>query len=317
LNPWISRDDAVEMLSQHLITRPVFDALFEGYEFAEHNPVSQTMQRMLDVLGGEALDKETETLERFYDSVRKRASGVDSDAGRQRIITELYEKFFKSAFSKIADRLGIVYTPIEVVDFIVHSVEHVLRDHLGASLGNPGVQVLDPFTGTGTFIVRLLQSGLVGSDDLQRTFAEELHANEIVLLAYYIAAINIEAAFHQRHGGDYQPFPGVVLTDTFQLAETPTEIDALIFPENHRRADRQKAQNIRVIIGNPPYSVGQTSQNDANQNIKYPTVDKRIDETYAERSSATLQRNLYDSYYTSGRSAGPPTASATSGLSRS
>ena len=296
LNPWIGRDDAIEMLSQHLITRPVFDALFEGYAFAEHNPVSHTMQCMLDALGGEALDKETETLARFYDSVRKRASGVDSDEGRQRIITELYEKFFKNAFPAMARRLGIVYTPIEVVDFIVHSVEHVLREHLDSSLGNPGVQVLDPFTGTGTFIVRLLQSGLVDGDDLQRTFAEQLHANEIVLLAYYIAAINIEAAFHQRQGGDYEPFPGVVLTDTFQLAETATEIDALLFPENHERADRQKAQDIRVIVGNPPYSVGQASQNDANQNIRYPTVDKRIEETYARQSSATLQRNLYDSY---------------------
>ena len=276
LNPSISRDDGIEMLSQHLITRPVFDALFEGYAFAEHNPVSQTMQTMLDALGSESLDKETETLEQFYDSVRRRASGVDTDEGRQRIITELYEKFFKNAFPKMADRLGIVYTPIEVVDFIVHSVEHVLGEHLDSSLGAPSVQVLDPFTGTGTFIVRLLQSGLVGGEDMQRTFAQELHANELVLLAYYIAAINIEAAFHQRHGGDYQPFPGVVLTDTFQLAETPTEIDALMFPENHERADRQKAQDIRVIIGNPPYSVGQSSQNDANQNLRPTSVSKGV-----------------------------------------
>lgn len=296
LNPSVSREDAVEMLSQHLITRPVFEALFEGYDFAAHNPVSQTMQRVLDTLGNEALGKEAEMLESFYDSVRKRASGVDTDEGRQRIITELYEKFFRNAFPKMADRLGIVYTPIEVVDFIVKSVDVVLREHLGSRLAAPDVQVLDPFTGTGTFIVRLLQSGLVEGRALEKLFDESLHANEIVLLAYYIAAINIEAAFHHRHGGEYRPFPGIVLTDTFQLAETPTEIDALMFPENHERADRQKAQDIRVIIGNPPYSVGQSSQNDANQNLKYETVDARIDETYAERSTATLQRNLYDSY---------------------
>jgi predicted helicase len=296
LNPLISRGDAIEMLSQHLITKPVFDALFEGYAFAEHNPVSQTMQTMLDALEDESLEKETDTLERFYDSVRARASGVDSDEGRQRIITELYEKFFKNAFPKMAERLGIVYTPIEVVDFIVHSVEHVLEKHLDSSIGAKGVQVLDPFTGTGTFIVRLLQSGLISADDLQHSFVNELHANEIVLLAYYIAAINIEAAFHQHHGGEYHPFPGVVLTDTFQLAEAQTEIEALMFPENHDRADHQKVQDIRVIISNPPYSVGQASQNDSNQNIKYPTVDKRIEETYAHRSTATLQRNLYDSY---------------------
>lgn len=296
VNPTLSREDAIEMLSQHLITRPVFEALFEGYDFAAHNPVSQTMEQMLDVLGDEALGKEAETLATFYDSVRKRASGVDTDDGRQRIIIELYEKFFRNAFPKMADRLGIVYTPIEVVDFIVRSVDVVLREHLASSLDAPDVHVLDPFTGTGTFIARLVQSDLIDGDELGRIFSGALHANEIVLLAYYIAAINIEAAFHQRHGGEYRPFPGIVLTDTFQLAETPTEIDALMFPENHERAARQKAQDIRVIIGNPPYSVGQASQNDANQNVKYPTVDARIEETYAAHSSAVLQRNLYDSY---------------------
>jgi predicted helicase len=296
VNPMLTQEDAIEMLSQHLITRPVFEALFEGYDFAAYNPVSQTMEQMLAALGDGAPSDESETLAAFYDSVRKRASGVDTDDGRQRIITELYEKFFRNAFPKMADRLGIVYTPIEVVDFIVRSVGAVLDHHLGSSLDAPDVQVLDPFTGTGTFIVRLMQSGSIEDDELARVFSGALHANEIVLLAYYIAAINIEAAFHQRHGGTYRPFPGIVLTDTFQLAESPTEIDELMFAENHERAARQKAQDIRVIIGNPPYSVGQGSQNDANQNIKYPTVDARIEETYAARSSAVLQRNLYDSY---------------------
>lgn len=296
LNPAIGRDDAIEMLSQHVITKPVFDALFEGYDFAQHNPVSQTMQRMLDALGEEALDKETDTLEQFYASVRKRASGVDTDEGRQRIITELYEKFFKNAFPKMAERLGIVYTPIEVVDFIIQSVEKVLEQEFDSSVGAHGVHVLDPFTGTGTFIVRLLQAGLIDAKDLLRTFTDELHANELVLLAYYIAAINIEAAFHQLHGGGYEPFPGIVLTDTFQLAEAPTELEALMFPENHERADLQKSQDIRVVIGNPPYSVGQTSQNDDNQNLKYRSLDARIAETYVARSAANLKRNLYDSY---------------------
>lgn len=296
LNPAVGRDDAIEMLSQHLITKPVFDALFEAYAFAEHNPVSQTMQRMLSALGGESLDSETDTLERFYESVRLRAVGVDSDLGRQRIITELYERFFKAAFPKMAERLGIVYTPIEIVDFIIESVQSVLRDEFGSDLGAPGVHILDPFTGTGTFMVRLLQSRLVDDDALPHKFRHELHANEIVLLAYYIAAINIEAAFHARMGGEYEPFPGIVLTDTFQLAEKPTEIDAHLNPANHERVENQQAQEITVILGNPPYSVGQTSQNDGNVNLAYPALDAVIGDTYARRSSAVQLRNLYDSY---------------------
>lgn len=296
LNPAVTRDDAIEMLSQHLITKPVFDALFEAYAFAEHNPVSRTMQRMLDALGGESLDSETDTLERFYESVRMRAAGVDSDLGRQRIITELYERFFKSAFPKMAERLGIVYTPIEIVDFIIESIQSVLRDEFGSDLGAPGVHILDPFTGTGTFIVRLLQSRLIDDDALAHKFRHELHANEIVLLAYYIAAINIEAAFHARMGGEYEPFPGIVLTDTFQLAETPTEIDVHMNPANHERVELQQAQEITVILGNPPYSVGQTSENDGNANLRYPALDAAIERTYAARSDAGLKRNLYDSY---------------------
>ncbi len=296
INPALDVDDAVEMLSQHLITKPVFDALFDGYDFARLNPVSQTMQRVLDAIGDQGLGQERESLEQFYESVRMRASGIDSDEGRQRIITELYEKFFRNAFPKLADRLGIVYTPIEVVDFMVGSVEAILRSHFDCSIGNQDVHVLDPFAGTGTFLVRMLQSEFMQPANVEQSFTNELHANEIVLLAYYIAAINIESAFHQRHGGEYRPFPGIVLTDTFQLAEKPIEIEGLERRKNHDRVVEQQEREIRVVIGNPPYSVGQTSQNDANQNLKYPAVDGRIDATYASRSNATLRRNLYDSY---------------------
>lgn len=225
-----------------------------------------------------------------------RAAGVDSDTGRQRIITELYERFFKAAFPKMAERLGIVYTPIEIVDFIIESVQSVLRDEFGSDLGAPGVHILDPFTGTGTFLVRLLQSRLIDDDALAHKFRHELHANEIVLLAYYIAAINIEAAFHARIGGEYEPFPGIVLTDTFHLAETPTEIDAHLNPANHERVENQQAQDIRVIFGNPPYSVGQTSENDGNRNLGYPALDARLAATYVAQSTASNRNKLYDSY---------------------
>jgi predicted helicase len=296
LNPGISPDDAVEMLAQHLITKPVFDALFGSYEFSEHNPVSQTMQRMLDELDDQALGKEAETLESFYASVRARAEGVDNHEGRQAVITELYERFFKKALPKTADAFGIVYTPIEVVDFIIRAVEHALREHFDTTLSADGIHVIDPFTGTGTFIVRLLQSGFIKPQDLLRKYTSELHANEILLLAYYIAAINIEATFHQLHAGDYTPFEGIVLTDTFQLAEDTDSFDTALFPENHQRLARQKAADIRIVLGNPPYSVGQTSQNDANQNQSYPHLDKRIEETYVAASGAGLSRAMYDSY---------------------
>jgi predicted helicase len=297
INPGVDEASAIDMLAQHLITKPVFDALFAGYEFSSRNPVSQAMQRMLDILEDQAIGKEAETLESFYASVRTRAEGIDNHEGRQKVITELYEKFFKTALPKTADAFGIVYTPIEVVDFILRATDQALSKYFDSSLSNEGVHIIDPFTGTGTFIVRLLQSGLIKPEDLLRKYTNELHANEIVLLAYYIAAINIEAAFHhQQGGGEYVPFDGIVLTDTFQLAEDNEQLEVVIFGDNNERVQRQQAQDIRVIIGNPPYSAGQDSQNDNNQNQKYPTLDRRIETTYAARSTATLKNSLYDSY---------------------
>jgi predicted helicase len=296
LNDSITADDAIDMLSQHLITKPVFDALFEDYAFAQHNPVSIVMQSMADALGEHGLDKETEGLERFYDSVRRRAEGIDNAEGKQRIILELYERFFKTALPQVTDRLGIVYTPVEIVDFIIDSVEAVLQKEFATGLAGQGVHVLDPFTGTGTFIVRLLQSGVIGSGDLRRKYDNELHANETVLLAYYIAAINIEASYHGVMRGGYEPFEGIVLCDTFQMFESRDTMDEAFFPANNARARRQKDAAIRVIIGNPPYSVGQGSQNDANRNVRYPSLDAAIEASYATKSSASLKRNLYDSY---------------------
>jgi len=303
INPKVTEDDAIEMLSQHLITKPVFDALFEGYAFTELNPVSQAMQNMLEVLEGKSLNKDTAKLEKFYDSVRERAAGVDNAEGKQKIITELYDKFFRGGFPRLTDRLGIVYTPVEVVDFIVNSADQALGQEFGLGLSDEGVHILDPFTGTGTFMVRLLQSGLIKPEDLERKLKQELYANEIVLLAYYIAAINIEETYHGLHGGEYQPFNGIVLTDTFQMFENDgTKQNPMItnwettFPENNQRLVSQKQQEIRVIIGNPPYSAGQGSENDNNKNLKYSQLDDRIGETYAKYSSAINKNSLYDSY---------------------
>jgi predicted helicase len=299
LNPFVTANEAIEMLAQHLITRPVFDALFQDYQFTEQNPVSVAMQRMVDALEESNLDQHTEELEKFYESVRLRASGITDGASKQKIVKELYERFFKLAFSATSERLGIVYTPNEVVDFIISGSDYLMRNEFGKGITEPNVHVLDPFTGTGTFIVRLLQSGLIRPDDLIRKYKSELHANEIVLLAYYVAAINIEETFHSLAGGDYEGFNGIVLTDTFQMHEKG-DLDELpgleVFPENNGRVKAQKETPIQIIIGNPPYSAGQTSANDANGNLSYPTLDFRITETYARKTEAQNKNNLYDSY---------------------
>ncbi|MBD0862886.1 DEAD/DEAH box helicase [Gordonia sp. zg691] len=297
LNDSITRDDAISMLAQHLITAPVFDALFAGHEFAAHNPVSRTMQAMVDQLGGAGLEAETEHLEGFYDSVRVRASEVTTADGKQQVIAELYEKFFKVGFAKQADALGIVYTPVEIVDFILRAADHASREAFGRGLTDDAVHILDPFTGTGTFITRLMQSGLVCPDDLARKYASELHANEIMLLAYYIAAVNIETTYHALTKTEYSPFEGIVLTDTFQMTEDDDSMDTEMFPQNNSRIVKQLVAPIHIIVGNPPYSVGQATANDSNANMSYPTLDKWIANTYAKRSAATNKNSLYDSYF--------------------
>ena len=284
------------MLAQHLITRPVFDALFEGYDFAANNPVSRSMQGVLEALDEHRLDKEAESLGRFYASVQRRAQGIDNAEAKQKIVVELYDKFFRNAFPRMTERLGIVYTPVEVVDFIIHSVNEVLQSEFGQTLGSKDVHILDPFTGTGTFITRLLQSGLIAPEELDHKYKNEIHANEIVLLAYYIAAINIEAVYHSQSGGDYAPFEGICLTDTFQMSEKQEDLLSDIFPVNSDRRTRQMELPVKVVVGNPPYSVGQSSENDDSQNMSYPDLDQKIRDTYVKRSQAVLSRNAYDSY---------------------
>lgn len=299
INPSISQEEAVEMLSQHIITKPVFEALFEGYSFVKNNPISVSMQTMLDLLEDQAIDKDTETLQKFYESVKTRAGGIDNAEGKQKIIVELYDKFFKSAFPKMVEKLGIVYTPIEVVDFMIQSIDVILQKEFGRSITDENIHLLDPFTGTGTFMTRLLQSGLIKSEDLERKYTQELHANEIVLLAYYIAAINIENTYHDiLNATEYKAFEGICLTDTFQLGETDAseKMFSEMFPQNSDRVIAQKKAPLRVIMGNPPYSIGQKSANDNAQNQGYPKLDTKIAKTYAMESEAGLNKSLYDAY---------------------
>lgn len=298
LNPSVDAAQAIEMLAQHIITRPVFDALFADYQFVNNNAVSRSMQRMIDLLQEQAFEKDTEILDKFYKSVRMNVGGIDNLEGKQTIIKNLYEKFFKGAFPLTVEKLGIVYTPVECVDFIIRSVDDILKAEFNTSLTAQNVHILDPFVGTGTFITRLLQSGLIRPEDMERKYLNEIHCNEIVLLAYYIADVNIESVFHEiTRRKTYLPYNGICLTDTFQLAEKKhNELFTEFFQDNSKRVKKQMATHVRVIVGNPPYSIGQKSANDNAQNLSYPYLDNRVSETYAAKSSATLSKSLYDSY---------------------
>ena len=300
INDAITRSNAIDMMAQHILTKPVFDALFENYDFSARNPMASALDNLQKDFAEFGLENETRDLGGFYESVRMRARGIDNSEGRQKVLSELYENFFVTALRKEADRLGIVYTPVEVVDFILHSADEILQDEFGRCLNDEGVHVLDPFTGTGTFLARLLQSDLIQPDDLERKYRQELHANELVLLAYYIAAVNIEESFRGRHGEDsgYEPFNGIVLTDTFNLNKTEnlTLFPREWLPDNNERAERQQKLPIQVIVGNPPWSAGQRSATDDNPNVEYPELEERISKTYAESSTVTNKRHLYDTY---------------------
>lgn len=299
INSDIDKEEAIEMLSQHIITKPIFEALFENYSFVKNNPVSSSMEAILNLLLEQQFEKETEDLKEFYNDVRVRVGNIDNSEGKQKIIVELYEKFFKTAFPKLVDKLGIVYTPIEVVDFIINSVEDILKKEFNRSLTDENVNILEPFVGTGTFISRLLQSGNIKAKDLERKYQKEIFANEIVLLAYYIATVNIENIYHDLNNKkEYKEFKGICLTDTFQLGEDKKELQLIStsFKENSERVKRQKNAPLQIIFGNPPYTIGQNSANDNAQNKKYPILDNRISETYSKESSAGLNKALYDAY---------------------
>ncbi len=296
LNGDLTEGEVLEMLGQHIVTKPVMDALFSDYSFTERNPVSKAMTHMLNALDKEGMKSATRLLEEFYQSVKRRAKHIRTAEDRQTVILELFDKFFKFAFPKMRDKLGIVYTPVPVVDFINQSVADVLQKEFKTTLASPSVHILDPFVGTGTFLTRLLQSGLIPSDQLEQKFMNGIHAFEIVPLAYYVASLNLESTLHDLLPGlEYQPNPVMVWTDTF-ADHKPNPLFKTSLMENDERWKNAKKLDIRVIIGNPPYSVGQESQTDNNENTHYARLDSRIEKTYASKTNASLKGKLYDSY---------------------
>jgi predicted helicase len=297
LNGELSREEILDMLGQHIVTKPVMDALFSEFPFTEKNPISRAMTQMLDALDKEGLKSATKLLEGFYNSVRVRAKNIKTAEDRQTVIIELFDKFFKHAFPKMRDKLGIVYTPVPVVDFINYSVADVLKKEFGTTIDAPNVHILDPFTGTGTFLTRLMQSGLISKENLPQKFNNDMHAQEIVPLAYYVASMNLEATYHELVPGlEYEPNPVMIWTDTFADHDAKTLFSTSL-AENNARLAKTEELDIRVIIGNPPYSVGQDDANDNNQNEHYLKLDMRISETYMKRGSKErMKGSLYDSY---------------------
>lgn len=304
LNGELSDEDIVDMLGQHIVTQPILDALFTIrddagnviYEFSKHNPIARAMTAMVDSLDKEGMRTAASSLKDFYESVQLRMRNVKTADERQTVIKDLFEKFFKKAFPKLQAKLGIVYTRVEMVDFINRSVADLMKQEFGTNLYDDGVHILDPFSGTGTFLARLMQSGLIPLDKLPKKFASELHGNEIVPLAYYVASMNLEAVFHELCPNQpYEPNNVMLWTDTFADHSSPG-IFKTTLEENNQRLEALEKTDVRVILGNPPYSVGQESANDDNQNEHYEVLDARISETYAARTNAKNKNSLHDSY---------------------
>ncbi len=293
LDPQISRAVIDEMLIQHLLTERLFRTIFQNQDFARRNVIAAEIEKVIEALTSRAFNRHDfeKSLDRFYIAIEGAARTLDSWAEKQHFLDTVYERFFQGFSIKQADTHGIVYTPQEIVDFMCASVEEVLQREFHTSLSTPGVQVLDPCTGTGNFIVNILRR--ISGSTLATKYANDLFCNEIMLLPYYIASLNIEHAYYERTG-EYKSFEGICFTDTLELAEGRQL--PLFVEENTERVQREKDAPIMVVIGNPPYNVGQVNENDNNKNRQYPVIDKRIRETYSKDSQATLTNKLYDAY---------------------
>ena len=293
INPELSQDAVEEMLIQHILTERIFRTIFERSDFTSRNIIAMEIEKVSAALMRHAMSRDAflKPLDRFYIAIEQAATLCRDFSQKQHFLNTFYEKFFQGFSEDVADTHGIVYTPQPIVDFMVNSVEHILETEFGRSLSDTGVHIIDPFVGTGNFIVRLMQD--IQGTALAEKYRHELHCNEVMLLPYYIASLNIEQEFFQRTG-TYLPFEGIALADTFELLEQ--EQGELFTRENTERVKKQKAADMFVVIGNPPYNMGQINENDNNKNRKYKAMDDRVAETYTKDSKATLRNKLYDPY---------------------
>lgn len=300
LNASFHTDEAITLIAQHIITKPIFAHIFPELDFCEFDKVSAELEKIHAELQKFGLEQETQDLKRFYDSVQNNAKYADSDKSKQDLIKNLYDSLFKSAFKKTQEKLGIVYTPIECVDFIIHSLQYVLKKHFDKRLSDENIHICDPFTGTGTFITRLIQSGLI-DENLEHKYKNELWANEITLLGYYIAQLNITATFHKQKESlnkankHYEFFDNLLFTDTFNTYTKGTlDLQSNYLEQNLKKIEDFKNADFKIIFGNPPYSAKQGSGNDDNKNTNYPTLENRIKETYVSKSKAINKNAVYD-----------------------
>ena len=294
INPNLADEAIEEMLVQHLLTSRIFASVFNNPEFIRRNAIAAEIEKVIDALTSRSFNKKDffEPLEHFYRQLEKRAETITDWAQKQAFLNTVYEKFFQGYAVKVADTHGIVYTPQPIVDFMVLSVEHILKTEFGRSLGSDGVHILDPFVGTGNFMMRIMRE--IPKTKLPKKYANELHCNEIMLLPYYISSMNIEHEYFAQTG-DYKPFEGICLVDTFELAESKGQVQAFV-SENAKRIESQQASKIFVVVGNPPYNAWQVNENDNNKNRKYEALDKRVNTTYSKNSAATNKNALSDPY---------------------
>jgi predicted helicase len=293
LNPNISREAVDEMLVQHLLTERLFRTIFDNPEFTRRNAIAAEVERVIEALVSQSFSRTDylKSLDSFYLAIESAARTIADFSEKQLFLNSIYERFFRGYSVKVADTHGIVYTPPQIVEYMCGAVEEALKREFGLTLSSPGVIILDPCTGTGNFIVHLMQR--ISKRDLPRMYREQLFANEVMLMPYYIAALNIEHAYLEL-AGQYEPFDGLCFVDTLDLAE---DRQMPMFSEaNTERVDRERKAQITVIIGNPPYNMGQVNENDNNKNRKYPVIDGRIRDTYAKDSKATLKNKLSDAY---------------------
>jgi len=295
LNPNIRVEAVDEMLVQHLLTERLFRTIFDNPEFTKRNAIAQEVERVIDALLSQSFNRADylKGLDRFYVAIESAARMLPDFSEKQHFLNSIYERFFQGYSVKVADTMGIVYTPQEIVNFMCASVAEVLETEFGTSLSSPDVFIIDPCTGTGNFIVNLLRR--IPKRDLPRMYREQFFANEVMLMPYYIAALNIEHAYYELTG-TYEAFEGLCFVDTLDLAEGSQHQLGFMTERNAKRVERQKRTPITVVIGNPPYNMGQVNENDNNKNRKYEIVDGRIRGTYAADSKATLKNKLYDPY---------------------
>ncbi|MBP6719594.1 MAG: N-6 DNA methylase [Rhodoferax sp.] len=302
INPVLTDADVREMLIQHILTEEIFAKVFDDSDFHQHNNVASELYALEGAFFTGSLKKDTlKGLEPYYAAIRATAAQISSHSEKQTFLKVIYENFYKVYNAKAADRLGVVYSPGEIVRFMIDGADWLCEKHFGKNLIDKDVDILDPATGTGTFICELLEHFRGQPKKLEHKYKHELHANEVAILPYYVANLNIESTF-AAITGRYEEFPNLCFVDTLDnvglhtaAKGTTAELFGSVSEENVARIKRQNSRRISVVIGNPPYNANQANENDNNKNREYPQIDQRIKQTYIAESTAQKTK-LYDMY---------------------